>query len=75
MAFQKESTMVGCFLCESIGKDQREKVTICLYNTNGKLIIDFHTGMENAWYVVKMAEQKGIQIQKVRDSLQEKMHL
>ena len=56
-------------------KTKEKKVTVCLYNTNGKLIIDFHTGMENAWYVVKMAEQKGIQIQKVRDSLQEKMHL
>ena len=47
-------------------------VIIALYNANGKFMMDFLAGMENAWYVVKMAEQKGIEIKKVRDSLKEK---
>lgn len=47
-------------------------VIIALYNASGKFMIDFLTGMENAWHVVKMAEQKGIEIKKVRDSLRDK---
>ena len=53
-------------------KTNEKMVAICLYDMSGKWVIDFNTEMENAWYVVKMAEQKGIQVQKIRDSLKEK---
>lgn len=53
-------------------KNGDKTVIIALYNANGKFMMDFIAGMENAWYVVKMAEQKGIEIKKVRDSLKEK---
>ena len=53
-------------------KSGEKTVIIALYNTNGKFMMDFIAEMENAWYVVKMAEQKEIEIKKVRDSLKEK---
>ena len=53
-------------------KNGDKTVIIALYNANGKFMIDFIAGMENAWYVVKMAEQKEIEVKKVRDSLRDK---
>ncbi len=45
----------------------KKTVTIALYDTDGRWMIDFTTDMENAWYAVKMAERKDIKIQKERD--------
>lgn len=70
--FQKKVQWSDVSCVKVLEKTNEKIVTVCLYNANGKWIIDFATEMENAWYIVKMAEQKGIQIQTVRDSLKEK---
>ena len=45
-----------------IEKTDEKSVIIAVYNESGKCIIDLNTDMENAWYVVKMAEEKNIDI-------------
>lgn len=55
-------------LCVRILEKSKEKtVAIALYSTSKRCMIDFNTDMENAWYIVKMAERKGIDVQKTRD--------
>ena len=55
-------------LCVRVLEESNEKtVTIALYNMEGRWMIDFNTDMENAWYVIKMAEHKAIRIQQERD--------
>lgn len=41
--------------------------TILLYTVDKKCAIDFLQSLENFWYVVKMAEQKGIEIREEKD--------
>ncbi|MBQ8287407.1 MAG: hypothetical protein IJX76_01390 [Clostridia bacterium] len=54
--------------CVRVLEESNEKtVTIALYNMAGRWMIDFNTDMENAWYVIKMAEHKAICIQQERD--------
>ena len=49
---------------------------IAIYNEEGKCVIDVNTDMDNAWYVVKMAEVKGITIKGEKDlSLKQISHL
>ena len=64
-------------LCVRVVEQTNEKsVIIALYNQTGKCIIDFNTDMENAWYVVKMAEQKGIEVRNEKDlTLKQLAHL
>ena len=55
-------------LCVRVVEQTNEKsVIIALYNQMGKCVIDFNTDMENAWYVVKMAEQKEIELKNEKD--------
>ena len=55
-------------LCVRVVEQTNEKsVIIALYNQAGKCVIDFNTDMENAWYIVKMAEQKEIEIKNEKD--------
>ena len=55
-------------LCVRIIEQKAEKaVLIVLYDKEGKCVLDFHTDMQNAWYIVKMAEHKGIEIRKERE--------
>jgi len=55
-------------LCVRVVEQTNEKsVIIALYNQTGKCAIDFNTDMENAWYIVKMAEQKGIEVRNEKD--------
>ena len=55
-------------LCVRVAEQTNEKVVIiALYNQNGKCVIDFNTDMENAWYIVKMAEHKEIEIKNEKD--------
>lgn len=54
--------------CVRVVEQSNEKtVTIALYNQIGKCIIDFNTDMENAWYVIKMAEHLSIFIKYDKD--------
>ena len=55
-------------ICARVVERTNEKgVIIALYNQAGKCVIDFNTDMENAWYIVKMAEQKEIEIKNEKD--------
>ena len=59
-----------------VEKTDEKSVIIAIYNESGKCIIDFNTDMENAWYVVKMAEEKKITIKQEKDlSLKQISHL
>ena len=64
-------------LCVRVVEQTNEKsVIIALYNQAGKCVIDFNTDMENAWYIVKMAEQKEIEIKNEKDlTLKQLAHL
>ena len=50
-----------------VEQTNEKSVIIALYNQTGKCVIDFNTDMENAWYIVKMAEQKEIEIKNEKD--------
>ncbi len=59
-----------------VGKSDEKSVIIAIYDESGKCIIDLNTDMENAWYVVKMAEEKSIIIYHEKDlSLKQISHL
>lgn len=59
-----------------VEKTDEKSVIIAVYNESGKCIIDLNTDMENAWYVVKMAEEKNITIKQEKDlSLKQISHL
>ena len=59
-----------------VEKTDENSVIIAIYDENGKCIIDLNTDMENAWYVVKMAEEKSITIKHEKDlSLKQISHL
>ena len=64
-------------LCVRVVEQTNEKgVIIALYNQTGKCVIDFNTNMENVWYIVKMAEQKEIEIRNEKDlTLKQLAHL
>lgn len=40
---------------------------IALYNSKRKCVLDISSEMENAWYVIKMAEHKNIEIRTEKD--------
>lgn len=55
-------------LCVRVVEQTNEKtVIIALYDRTGKCVMDFHTDMENVWYIVKMAERKAICIRHEKD--------
>ena len=59
-----------------VEKTEEKSVIIAIYDESGKCIIDLNTDMENAWYVVKMAEEKSIVIKHEKDlSLKQISHL
>ncbi len=59
-----------------IEKTDEKSVIIAIYDESGKCIIDLNTDMVNAWYVVKMAEEKSIIIYYEKDlSLKKISHL
>ncbi len=64
-------------LCVRVVEQTNEKsVIVALYNQLGKCVIDFNTDMDNTWYIVKMAEQKKIEIRKEKDlPLKQLVHL
>ena len=50
-----------------IEKTEEKSVTIAIYDQSGKCIIDLDTELDNALYVVKMAEEKNIAIHNEKD--------
>ena len=50
--------------CETTNE---KSVCIVLYGKSKKCILDISTDMENAWYIVKMAEYKNIEIREEKD--------
>lgn len=50
-----------------VEKTDEKSVVIAIYNEDGKCVIDLNTDMDNAWYVVKMAEVKGVTIKQEKD--------
>ncbi len=43
-------------------KNERIEVDIEVLDCNGRCIFDFSSNMQNAWYAVKMAEDKGLEV-------------
>ena len=62
--FKKEIKWQEVLCVRTIEQKEEKAVFIALYNEKGRCVIDFHTHMQNAWYIVKMAEHKGIEIRK-----------
>ena len=59
-----------------INQTDNDDIIIALYQKDKKLAIDVSTKFENAWQVVKMAEDKGIEIREEKDlSLKQIKHL
>ncbi len=59
-----------------IEKTDEKSVVIAIYDESCKCIIDLNTDMDNAWYIVKMAEEKNIIIKYEKDlSLKQISHL
>lgn len=50
--------------CETTNE---KSVWIVLYDKDKKRVLDISTEMENAWYVIKMAENKSIEIREEKD--------
>ncbi len=65
--FQKEILWDAIICVRIIEKDDESAVTIALYNQEGKCVLDIGTNMENAWYLVEMAQSKKIEIRKEKD--------
>ena len=66
--FIKKSIVWKDIICLRIIEMSDEKnVIIALYNKEKKCVYDVATGMQNVWYLVKMAEYKGIEIRKEKD--------
>lgn len=65
--FKKEILWDAVICLRVIEKDDESSVTIALYNKQKTCFLDISTGMENAWYLVKMAEGKGIEIRKEKN--------
>ena len=74
--FQKKIKWQDILCVRVIEQTNEKSVIIALYNQTGKCVIDFNTDMENTWYVVKMAEQKGIEVRNEKDlTLKQLAHL
>lgn len=50
--------------CETTNE---KSVIIALYNKEKKCVLDVSTEMENAWYIIKMAEYKNIEVREEKD--------
>ena len=59
-----------------ITQGEDDDIIIALYQKDGKLSLDASTKLKNTWQLVKMAEDKGIEIREEKDlSLKEIKHL
>ena len=73
----KKSVCWDDIICVRKCETTNEKnVWIVLYGKNKKLVLDISTEMENAWYIVKMAEYKNIEIREGKDmTIKQMRHL
>ena len=63
----KKSISWGDVICVRKCETTSEKnVIIALYNKE-KCVLDVSTEMENAWYIIKMAEHKNIEVREEKD--------
>ena len=65
--FGKECKWSDVICVRTVEQKKEKAVIIALYNRTGKCVMDFTTDMQNAWYLVKMAEHKGIEIREEAD--------
>ena len=65
--FERETKWKEILCVRTIAQKEERAILIALYDREGKCVLDFHTDMQNAWYLVKMAEHKGIEIRKERE--------
>jgi hypothetical protein len=71
----KKSISWGDVICVRKCETTNEKsVWIVLYGKDKKSLLDISTEMENAWYIVKMAEYKNIEIREEKDLTIKQMH-
>ncbi len=66
--FFKKTILWEDIIClRIIEKTDESEVTIALYGKDKKLALDVSSQMENAWYLVNMAETKQIEVKKEKD--------
>ncbi len=65
--FKKDIGWDDIICIRIIEKTDEESVTIALYNRERKCVVDISSKMENAWQIVKIAEQKSIDIRQEKD--------
>ena len=74
--FNKEIKWEDVLCIRVVERHHERDVAIVLYDHEGERIVDFSSEVENAWYIVKMAECRGIEVKKEKDlSLEEMRHL
>lgn len=66
--FKREIRWEDIICVRTVEQENEKTIVIALYDHKGKkCVIDFNTDMQNAWYIVKMAERKGIEIRNEKD--------
>ena len=65
--FKKEILWDSVRCVRIVERNHEKDVSIILYDRCGQETVDFHSEMENAWFIVKAAEHRGIEIRKERD--------
>lgn len=65
--FKKEILWDSVFCVRVMEKDDESDIMIALYNYEKNCILDISTNMENAWFIVKMAEIKNIEIREEKN--------
>ncbi|MBQ8683792.1 MAG: hypothetical protein IJ518_04690 [Clostridia bacterium] len=74
--FKKKLQWGNVHCIRVVEKTDEKSVIIAIYDESGKCIIDLNTDMNNAWHVVKMAEEKNITIHNEKDlSIKQIAHL
>jgi len=65
--FKKEIMWNDISCVRTIEKEDDSNLIIALYNQDGNCVADISTDMENAWYIVEMAQHKNIEIREEKD--------
>lgn len=65
--FQKTIRWKDIICVRKCGITDDKNVIIALYGNDKKCILDVSSEMQNAWYIVKMAEHKNIEIREEKD--------
>lgn len=60
--FEKVVLWQNVVCVRKIEKTDESSVLIALYNQEGKCVLDISSDMQNAWQIIKMAEEKNIEI-------------